>query len=74
MNNSRLGTLPNTRPWQRIVSHNAEGASAAVVAGATSAAAVGGLERGRFDPTFAGVASAGARGEQPGDEYRDACD
>ncbi len=49
MGTIRLGRLPDTRPWQKVVEHIASGANAAVVAGATSAAAVQGLLRGRRD-------------------------
>jgi hypothetical protein len=49
MGTNRLGRLPDTRPWNRVVAHIADGASAAVVAGSTSAAAIAGLQRGKWD-------------------------
>ena len=55
MGHNRLGRLPDTRPWRRVVEHIAGGASAAVVAAATTRAAVTGLERGRFDRGVARV-------------------
>jgi len=45
MGHIRLGTLPDTRPWRRVVGHIADGDTVGTVAAATSAAAVGGLER-----------------------------
>ncbi|MBN9521364.1 hypothetical protein J0H58_23055 [bacterium] len=53
MGHNRLGTLPATREWLDVVGHLADGASAAVVAGATSRAAVTGLRRGEGDPGVA---------------------
>jgi hypothetical protein len=55
MGHNRLGRLPDTRPWRTVVGHIAEGASAAVVAGSTSAAAVAGLQRGKWDTGVAHV-------------------
>jgi hypothetical protein len=55
MGHVRLGRLPDTRPWRTVVEHIASGASAALVAGTTSRAAVGGLERGRWDEGVAHV-------------------
>ncbi len=55
MGHVRLGTLPDTRPWNRVVRLIADGASAAAVAGATSSAAVNGLERGKSDQGLAHV-------------------
>jgi hypothetical protein len=55
MGHNRLGTLPDTRPWRNVVGHIADGASAAVVAGATTAAAVRGPERGEKDRGVARV-------------------
>jgi hypothetical protein len=49
MGHSRLATLPDTRPWNRVVQLIADGETAATIAGATSAAAVAGLERGKSD-------------------------
>jgi hypothetical protein len=49
MGTIRLGRLPDTQPWRKVVEQIAAGASAAIVAGSTSAAAVRGLERGRWD-------------------------
>src|SRR6185312_4223685 len=49
MGHHRLGSLPNTRPWNRVVGLIADGESAAVVAAATTSAAVVGLERARSD-------------------------
>lgn len=49
MGHNRLGSLPDTRPWRAVVGLIADGASAAAVAAATSAAAVDGLERGQHD-------------------------
>jgi hypothetical protein len=53
MGHVRLGILPNTRPWQRVVGHIADGASAAVVAAETSRAAVSGLKKARADKGLA---------------------
>lgn len=55
MGHNRLGTLPDTRPWRRVVAHIAEGESAAAVAAAASEAAVQGLERGQSDRGVARV-------------------
>jgi hypothetical protein len=55
MGSNRLGRLPDSKPWRNVVGHIAEGAGAAVVAAATSAAAVSGLERGRWDRGVAHV-------------------
>lgn len=55
MGHNRLGRLPDTRPWRRVVEHIASGESAAVVAGSTSAAAVAGLLRGKWDRGVAHV-------------------
>lgn len=49
MGHNRLGRLPDTKPWRKVVAHIAAGESVAVVAGSTSTAAVSGLERGRWD-------------------------
>ena len=49
MGHARCGTLPNTKPWRVTVGHLADGASAAVIAGATSEAAVSGFELARRD-------------------------
>ena len=50
MGHHRLPTLPDTRPWRKVVGHLADGASAAVVAGATTSAALRGLEFAQADP------------------------
>lgn len=50
MGHTRLGTLPDTRPWIRVVGHIAEGDSVAAIAGATTQAALGGLELAKSDP------------------------
>jgi hypothetical protein len=55
MGHVRLGTLPNTRPWQRVVAQIAEGANVADIAAATSKAAVTGFGKAQTDP---GVAQA----------------
>ncbi|WP_439630598.1 hypothetical protein [Gemmata sp.] len=55
MGHNRLGTLPDTRPWRRVVAHIAEGDSAAAVACATSRAAVTGFDRGAGDRGVARV-------------------
>jgi hypothetical protein len=49
MGHTRLGTLPDTRPWRKVVGHIADGESAAAVAGATTSAAVRGLELAQTD-------------------------
>src|SRR5262249_3952522 len=46
----RLGTLPDTAPWRRVVGLIAEGADVAKVAESTTAAAAAGLDRARQDP------------------------
>ncbi len=56
MGHARLGkSLPNTRPWQRVVGHIAGGASAAKVAQATAEAAVAGLDEAQRDPGMARI-------------------
>lgn len=55
MGHVRLGTLPDTRPWNRVVGLIADGESAAAVAAATSAAACAGLDRGKGDEGLAHV-------------------
>jgi hypothetical protein len=45
----RLGTLPDTAPWRRVVGLIAEGADAAAVASATTQAAIAGLKRAEND-------------------------
>jgi hypothetical protein len=50
MGHSRLGTLPDTAPWRRVVALLAEDADVAAVATATTEAALRGLERARNDP------------------------
>lgn len=55
MGSNRLGRLLDTKPWRRVVERIAAGDSAAVVAGATSRAAVRGLERGEWDKGVARV-------------------
>src|SRR5262245_9344404 len=53
MGHMRLGTLPDTAPWRRVVGLIAAGAGAAAVAGATSRAAVAGLRIARTDEGLA---------------------
>ena len=53
MGHIRLGTLPNTRPWELVVGHTADGAGVGVVAAATLSAAAKGLRVARSDPGFA---------------------
>jgi hypothetical protein len=55
MGHIRLGTLPDSKPWRIVVAHIASGASAAMVAASTSAAAVAGLQRGKWDRGVAHV-------------------
>ncbi len=55
MGHSRLGTLPDTRPWRKVVGTIADGAAAAAVAQATSQAAENGLLAAQKDPGFAQV-------------------
>lgn len=50
MGHNRLGSLPNTKPWRRVIAHIAEGDSVETVAGAASQAAINGLKRGANDP------------------------
>jgi len=45
----RLGTLPDTAPWRRVVALIAEGADAPAVAAATTQAALDGLDRAQND-------------------------
>src|SRR4051812_23231519 len=45
MGHTRLGRLPDTAPWRRVVGQIAGGASAAAVAASTTEAADDGLER-----------------------------
>jgi hypothetical protein len=49
MGHLRLGTLPDTAPWRRVVGLIADAADVAVIADATIAAAQVGLERARAD-------------------------
>jgi hypothetical protein len=49
MGHLRLGSLPNTVRWRRVVELLAEGSDAGGVAAATTAAALDGLERARGD-------------------------
>jgi hypothetical protein len=49
MGHIRLGTLPNTAPWRRVVGLIAEAADVAAVAAATTAAAKNGLKEGHDD-------------------------
>jgi hypothetical protein len=46
----RLGTLPDTAPWRRVIGLIANGADVAAVAEATTAAAAAGLDRASRDP------------------------
>jgi hypothetical protein len=52
----RTGILPNTAPWRRVVGCLAGGESAAIVAQATTEAAVRGLDHAYDDPAFAHTA------------------
>lgn len=61
MGHIRLGTLPNTRPWRRVVAHLAEGDGVGVVAAAATRAAAAGLARAKTDPGFADVVELLAR-------------
>jgi hypothetical protein len=49
----RLGTLPDTQPWRRVVELLADGADADAVAAATTRAALEGLKRARDDDGLA---------------------
>ena len=53
MGHLRLGSMPNTAPWRRVVELLAEGADVGPVAAATTRAALDGLERARGDEGFA---------------------
>jgi hypothetical protein len=53
MGHIRLGRLPDTVPWRRVVELLAEGADAGTVAVATTDAALNGLEQARGDEGFA---------------------
>ncbi len=55
MGHNRLGTLPDTKPWRRVVAHIAEGDSVAAVATATMQAAVDGFNEGARDRGVAQV-------------------
>ncbi len=55
MGHNRLGSLPNTKPWNRVVEHIAEGDDAPTVALATSNAAAKGLQAGSKDAGIARV-------------------
>jgi hypothetical protein len=46
----RLGTLPDTAPWRRVVGLIADGADVAAVAESATSAAADGLDRARRDP------------------------
>lgn len=46
-------STPDTRPWRRVIAHLAEGDSAAIVAQATTRAALGALVRAGQDPGIA---------------------
>ncbi|AMV25206.1 hypothetical protein VT84_12475 [Gemmata sp. SH-PL17] len=50
MGSIRLGRLPDSKPWQAVIGRIADGADVAVIAGATSAAAVRGLRLSKSDP------------------------
>jgi hypothetical protein len=52
MGHIRLGTLPNTRPWQQVVGTISQGGSAAAVAKATTQAAAEGLALAKNDLGF----------------------
>jgi len=49
MGTQRVGTLPDTAPWRRVVALIADGAGVAAVAAAVTEAAVAGLEQARGD-------------------------
>jgi hypothetical protein len=49
MGTQRVGTLPDTQPWRRVVRLIAESADAGAVATATTTAALNGLEQARDD-------------------------
>lgn len=49
MGNRRLGTLAGTAPWRRVIALIADGADIAVIATATTQAALNGLEKARGD-------------------------
>jgi hypothetical protein len=49
MGHQRIGTLPDTAPWRRVVAVLADDAGAPAVAAATTRAATAGLERARDD-------------------------
>jgi hypothetical protein len=53
MGHIRLGTLPDTAPWRRVVALIADAADVATVAGATTEAAQQGLDRASDDPGLA---------------------
>lgn len=55
MGHNRLGHMPDTRPWRNVVGLIADGAAVAAVAGATSAAALAGLEDAKRDQGLARV-------------------
>jgi hypothetical protein len=55
MGHARLKTLPDTRPWRRVVGHVAGGAAAAAVAQATTQAAARALADAGRDPGVARV-------------------
>jgi hypothetical protein len=50
MGHQRIGTLPDTRPWRKLVEAVAENGGAGEVAAATTGAAVNGLNKARNDP------------------------
>src|SRR5262249_53049526 len=53
MGHTRLGTLPDTAPWRKVVGLIAGGGDAAAVAAATTAAAAAGLRLARADEGLA---------------------
>lgn len=53
MGHNRLGTLPDTAPWRRVVGAIADGDSAAGVAAVTTDAATAGLDKAKADPGLA---------------------
>lgn len=53
MGHQRLGSLPDTAPWRKVVELVAEGGSAAGVAQSASQAALRGLDAARFDEGLA---------------------
>lgn len=55
MGHNRLPTLPDTRPWRRVVGHLADGSAVAAVARAVTEAAAAGLAKAASDAGLAHV-------------------